>query len=152
MVIHPVVVWITNIHLMVTLKSQGSTKIIRIHPLETMNICTKFYGSLSNSYWDILVWTKVMDFCPVTCCISSRLRAPGLEGLRLCIGWCRDGRNDRGGVKQIMENGVISHWVTNHHVCPTTDKLDKYQKIIDTHVTKPLAWPCHTHRHTHTQV
>lgn len=44
-----------------------------------------------------------------------------------------------------MENRVKSDWTTNRYVCPTADKLDKYQKIIDTHVTKPLPWPCHTH-------
>lgn len=34
--------------------------------------------------------------------------------------------------------------MTNHYLCLTADKLDRYQKIIDTHVTKPLAWACHT--------
>lgn len=57
---------------------------------------------------------------------------------------CGNGRDDRGREKQIIENGVTSHWMTNHCVCLTTDKLDKYLKICNAHVTKPLAWLCHT--------
>lgn len=34
--------------------------------------------------------------------------------------------------------------MTNHYLCLTADKLDRYQKIIDTRVAKRLARPCHT--------
>ncbi len=40
-------------------KSQGFTKVSRIPPLGTINICTKCHGSPSNGC-DISVWTKVM--------------------------------------------------------------------------------------------
>lgn len=40
-------------------KSQGITKVIKIHHLEIMNI--KIYGLPSSCCCDILVWTKVVD-------------------------------------------------------------------------------------------
>lgn len=68
------------------------------------------------------------------------------EGLRPCrTDRCRDGRNDRD--REEPDNGKWSYIRLNDRslrVCPTADKLDKYQKIIDTHVIKPLPWPCHT--------
>lgn len=36
------------------IRSQGKTKVIRLHPLETMNVCTKFHCNPSNSCWAIL--------------------------------------------------------------------------------------------------
>lgn len=43
------------------MKSQGVTKVNKIHAMETTNVWTKFYGNLSSS-WDISVWAKVMDW------------------------------------------------------------------------------------------
>lgn len=40
-------------------KSQGITKVIRIQPLGTMNVCINFYVNPFNSCWDISVWTKL---------------------------------------------------------------------------------------------
>ncbi len=36
-------------------------QIITIHPEREINVCTKFHWSPSNSFWDILVWTKVVN-------------------------------------------------------------------------------------------
>lgn len=42
-------------------KSQGIIKVIRIHPLGSMNVCEKLHASLSNSCGHISVQTKVVD-------------------------------------------------------------------------------------------
>lgn len=39
-------------------QSQGVTKVITIHPKGNINVCTKFHVKLSNSSWDITVWTS----------------------------------------------------------------------------------------------
>lgn len=43
------------------MKSQGVTKVRRIHPPATMNACTNVNADPSESCRDILVWTKVAD-------------------------------------------------------------------------------------------
>lgn len=35
-------------------------KVSGVYPLETMNVCIKFYANPSNSWWDVSVWTKVV--------------------------------------------------------------------------------------------
>lgn len=53
---------ITNVNLMVTLEeSKRFTKVGRIHPLGTMNVCTNFDGNQSTGCWVISVWTKMVD-------------------------------------------------------------------------------------------
>lgn len=37
------------------------TKVIRFHPLITMNVCTNFHSNPSNSCWEISFWQKVVD-------------------------------------------------------------------------------------------
>lgn len=39
-------------------KTQRIIKVSWIHPLWTMNTCTKYYGNPSRSCWDIIVWTN----------------------------------------------------------------------------------------------
>lgn len=43
-------------------KRQRINKVMRIHPLGTTYICTKCHGNLSNSYLEISLWIKVMDW------------------------------------------------------------------------------------------
>ena len=47
---------------MTTLEERsGDHQIIRIHPLGTMNVCTKCNGNPSNSYCNISVWINEVD-------------------------------------------------------------------------------------------
>lgn len=39
-------------------KKHVITKVFKIHPMGTSNICSEFHGNLSNSCKDISVWTK----------------------------------------------------------------------------------------------
>ncbi len=43
------------------MKSQVINNVRRIHPVGTMNYCTKSNGNPSNNCEDISVWTKVVD-------------------------------------------------------------------------------------------
>lgn len=55
---------------------------------------------------------------------------------------CRNDRNDsRQGAAEKEDK---SRWMTNHYLCLTADKLDRYQKITDMRVANRLARPCHT--------
>lgn len=36
------------------------TKVFKIHPLDTMNVCETFLGNLSNGCWAISVWSEVV--------------------------------------------------------------------------------------------
>lgn len=42
-------------------KNQMISKVIMIHPLGTMTVCTKFQANPLNSCWDISPWAKVVD-------------------------------------------------------------------------------------------
>ena len=42
-------------------KTEWITKVIQIHLLSVVDICTQFHGNPSNSYRDISVWTKVAE-------------------------------------------------------------------------------------------
>lgn len=42
-------------------KARGSLKSLQFLLLGTMNVCTKFHHSPSNSCWDNSVWTEVVD-------------------------------------------------------------------------------------------
>lgn len=43
-------------------KVKGSPKIVRIHRLGTVDVCTKFYGNPSTSCLNISVWIKLVDW------------------------------------------------------------------------------------------
>ncbi len=56
------------------------TKVIRIHPLGTMNVCTKFHCPSANSCWDISVWIRVVAYRSLTWDVSlSRVHSVMLE-------------------------------------------------------------------------
>ena len=56
-------------------KIQAVAKVIKLHPLWTINVCTKFHGNPSNSCLDISVWTKVAGW------------STGVPSLELLLAW-----------------------------------------------------------------
>lgn len=52
-------------------EKSGESKVIWIHPLGTMIVCTKFYDNPSASCWHILVWAIVVDWLNKLHCIPT---------------------------------------------------------------------------------